>query len=508
MAGVKVRTPVAALGLALALFLLIFVIGGLSVWQGYRDSLERGEQRAAVAAHTVAAHFQWIVEASRQALRRIDDTLDFRPALWNTSGIGDISGAIAGLPDTVEVRVFDAQGQEVLTTNPSAGELSVGDRSYFMELRDGQSFVISPLLVDRVTGRHSFVVAQRLERNRAFAGIAAIVIPSDLISGFWASLGLGQDSTASIIRDDGWIVARHPALGESINIANSPLFTRLLPKAPAGSYRSPASPADGMARLVGYYRVPHAPLVAIASVSTYTTLAEFRTRLRRSAIAGVPLLLGLLGFAWWVARLLATDERRRTEIEQALEQNRLLLREVHHRVKNNLQTVASLVRLQPMAPEARRDLSDRIAAMAAVHEQIYRSNRFGDVQLDGYLENIARSVASGYDSKVEIVFRGHDVAIDPDRAMILGLIVTELVSNSIKHAFPDGGPGEILIELERGEDGKAVLTLADRGVGFDPNAASRSLGLRLVRSFSEQLGGDYRLDGAGGLSYRLTLAAA
>ncbi|MBN9038183.1 MAG: sensor histidine kinase, partial [Rhizobiales bacterium] len=67
---------------------------------------------------------------------------------------------------------------------------------------------------------------------------------------------------------------------------------------------------------------------------------------------------------------------------------------------------------------------------------------------------------------------------------------------------------EILIELERGEDGKAVLTLADRGVGFDPNAASRSLGLRLVRSFSEQLGGDYRLDGAGGLSYRLTLAAA
>ena len=506
MKSIRVRTPVAAVGLALALFLFIFAIAGLSVWQGYRDSLERGEQRAAVAAHTVAAQFQWIVETSRQALRRIDDTLDFRPALWNSNGLGDMGSAVAGLPDTVEVRVFNANGQEVLTTNPSAGKLSVGDRGYFLELRGGRSFVVSPLLVDRVTGRRSFVIAQRLDRDGHFAGIAAIVVPSHLISEFWASLGLGPDSTASIIRDDGWIVSRHPPLGETINLDESVLFTRLLPNSPAGSYRSEASPADGVARLVGYYRVPHAPLVAIASVSTATALAEFRTRLRRSATAGVPLLLGLIGFAWWVTRLLAADERRRLELEQTLEQNRLLLREVHHRVKNNLQTVASLVRLQPMADEARRDLSDRIAAMAAVHEQIYRSNRFGDVQLDGYLDNIARSVAAGYDSKVDIAFRGDPVTIDPDRAMILGLIVTELVSNSIKHAFPAGRTGGIAIELTKAQDDTAALAITDRGVGFDPTKASHSLGLRLVRSFSEQLGGDYRLEGDGGLSYRLTFA--
>src|SRR5690606_30237785 len=177
---IRVRTP--AVVLALVLFTVIFAVAGLFVWQGYRDALVRGEQRAAIAAHTIAAHFQWIIEASRQALRRTDDTLGFRPQIWNHDGTGDISDAVAGLPETVDVRVFDAAGEEVLTTRPQAGELSVGDRPYFQELKSGRRLIVSRLLVDRVTGDASFVVAQRLEREGGFAGIAAIVIPSSLIS--------------------------------------------------------------------------------------------------------------------------------------------------------------------------------------------------------------------------------------------------------------------------------------------------------------------------------------
>jgi len=502
---IRVRTP--AVGLALVLFTVIFAVAGLFVWQGYRDALVRGEQRAAIAAHTIAAHFQWIIEASRQALRRTDDTLGFRPQIWNSDGTGDISDAVAGLPETVDVRVFDAAGEEVLTTRPQAGELSVGDRPYFQELKSGRRLIVSRLLVDRVTGDASFVVAQRLEREGGFAGIAAIVIPSSLISEFWASLELGTDSTASIIRDDGWLVTRHPPVPDAINVSDGPLLQRYVPKAPEGSFVSTGSVADTITRLVGYYRVPNAPLIAVASVSRATALAEFNSRLRKLAIGALPVLAALVGFAWWVARLLGTDERRRAELESANEQNRLLLREVHHRVKNNLQTVASLIRLQAIPPEARRDLSNRISAMAAVHEQIYRSNRFGDVALGDYLENIARDIAAGYGGQTEIEVRGDPVEVDPDRAMILGLIVTELVSNSIKHGFPRGRQGAISIALARGDDGAATLSVKDGGIGFDASQDTASLGMKLIRSFSEQLGGDYDLAGDGGLSYTLRFQA-
>ncbi len=209
---IRVKTPVAALGLALALFVVIGSLVGLFVYQGFNDAMSRGEQKAQIAAQTVAAQFQWIVEASRQALRRIDDTIGFRPDLLSGQQIQDIGNAIDALPDNVEARVFNQDGRELLATAPQEGELTVADRDYFQALRDGQEFVISRLIVDRVTGKHSFVIAKRIERDGKFAGIAAIVIPSELISRFWAALELGPDSTASIIRDDGWIVARHPVL--------------------------------------------------------------------------------------------------------------------------------------------------------------------------------------------------------------------------------------------------------------------------------------------------------
>lgn len=503
MRPIRVRTSVAAVGLAAALFAFVSALAGFFLWQGYRDALNRGEQRAAIAAQTVAVHFQWIVEASRQALRRVNDALDFRPDLWNSRELGDLDDIVAALPGGVQVRVFDAGGNEVLSSEPEAGEITISDRAYFRMLRDGQTFVISRLLTDRVTGKRSFVVARRLERERGFAGIAAIVIPSGLISEFWTSLDLGADSTASIVRDDGWLVARHPPLDEALDLSQHMLFTRFLPESPSGSYQSNVSPADGVSRLVGYHRVPGTALVAVTAVSSDTALGDFRIRIRRLAVGALPAYLGLIGFALWLSRLLGIDERRRKELEEALEQNRLLLREVHHRVKNNLQTVSSLVRLQPMAPEARRDLSERIAAMAAVHEQIYRSNRFGDVNLDPYLRNIAESVRAGYDGAVELDFQTEPVAVDPDKAMVLGLILTELVSNSIKHGFPGGAAGRIRIELGPRGEGTARLALSDNGVGFDPSLGSKGLGHRLLKGFAEQLGGTYEMEGQGGLRYEL-----
>src|SRR5690606_10859740 len=137
------------------------------------------------------------------------------------------------------------------------------------------------------------------------------------------------------------------------------------------------------------------------------------------------------------------------------------------------------------------DLSDRITAMAAVHEQIYQSNRFGAVNLDTYLHNIAESVMAGYDSGIELDFRAEPLVADPDKAMVLGLILTELVSNSIKHGFPSDAPGRIAVELAHRDENTGRLTVRDDGVGFDPSAVGKGLGIRLLKGFAEQLGGEY-----------------
>ena len=502
----KMRTPLAALGLALALFLVVIGISGLFVWQGYRDTLNRGEQRAATAAETIAAHFRWIIEASRQALSRIDDTIGFRPELLTVAEVGDMDSAIAGLPSNVEVRVFDRTGRDLLSTAPDEGKVEIEDRDYFQALRDGQPFVISGMLVDRGTNQQSFVIGRRLVRNGEFAGIAAIIIPSDLIADFWASLNLGRGSVASIIGDDGWIVTRFPPLEDPVNLAGHELFTRYLAATPSGSYRSQASPADGAARLVGYHRVDGAPLIALAAVSTDAVLEEFRTRMTRIGLGAIPIFLGLAGFAGWVFHLLASDSRRREELEDALAQNRLLLREVHHRVKNNLQTVTSLIRLQPLPPDSKRDLAGRIAAMAAVHEQIYRSDRLENIKLDQYVRNIADSVRSAFDGATRMDFAMEPLTIDPERAMVIGLIVTEIISNSMKHAFPGTVGGTISVEL--GLDGEEIrLAVRDDGVGFGDPQDQKGLGMRLIDSFVRQLDGTYRLTGDGGLAFELRFPA-
>ncbi|MEX0953709.1 MAG: histidine kinase dimerization/phosphoacceptor domain -containing protein [Rhizobiaceae bacterium] len=501
-----VRAPVAALGLATALFLVIAAISATSLWQGYQDALSRGEQRALTASQTVAAHFQWMIEASRQALRRLDDTVGFRPELLTVSQLGDIDEAIKGLPASVDARIFDARGGELLSTRPDAGELKISDREYFQSLRDGDEFVISALLVDRVTKQQSFVVAKRLVRGGEFAGIAAIVVPTDLIVTFWASLGLGADSATSVFRDDGWLVTRYPRLEEVVNAADQALFTVHLQRSPNGAFIA-HSLIDDTSRIIGYHRVQGAPLVAVAAIAYDTALADFRVRLRRLALSLIPVVIGLFGFSWWVSRLLISDAKQRVSLESALEQNRLLFREIHHRVKNNLQTVASLVRLQSLPQEAKRDLANRIAAMAAVHEQIYRSGQLGEMDLGTYLNRLIHDIELGFDRPVAVKCDFEPVTIHAERASVVGLIVTEVISNSLKHAFPSDREGKINVTLAHADDDRIRLEVRDNGVGFDAETSSSGLGHKLIKSFTRQLGGDYTLGGDGGLNFVLEFPA-
>jgi two-component sensor histidine kinase len=205
------------------------------------------------------------------------------------------------------------------------------------------------------------------------------------------------------------------------------------------------------------------------------------------------------------------------EMRETLREKEVLLREVHHRVKNNLQVIISLLGLQARTTAAgplRAALEEsqaRIRSMALIHEQLYQTKTFADVNLPEYLRQLSSQLFSSYQVRPNVRLETEigDVRLGVDVAVPCGLILNELLSNSLKYAFPDDRPGVVSIELTRREDGSIVLVVADDGVGTPPEISfwsTRTLGLRLVRSLVRQLDGEIEREGPPGTRYRMRFA--
>jgi two-component sensor histidine kinase len=207
-------------------------------------------------------------------------------------------------------------------------------------------------------------------------------------------------------------------------------------------------------------------------------------------------------------------------IRASLREKEALLKEIHHRVKNNLQVVSSLLGLQSRAvadPEMRKmfqESQDRIHSMALLHESLYQSQNLSQVDFPEYIRQLAAHLFHSYGVGVDRIHLRTDLdrlSLNLDAAMPCGLIINELISNSLKYAFPEGRSGEIRIELREHADGMARLVVADNGVGLRADidwVNTRSLGLRLVRSLAEQLGGKIEVSSQAGTEVRLAFAAA
>jgi PAS domain S-box-containing protein len=201
-----------------------------------------------------------------------------------------------------------------------------------------------------------------------------------------------------------------------------------------------------------------------------------------------------------------TDRRRAEEqMAAALREKEALLKEIHHRVKNNLQVTSSLLRLQAASiedPSLRgmfEETQSRIRSIALVHEKLYGSYDLSHIDFVDYVrslsELLSRSLNAGTD-RVSLVVRGRDVFLSIDTAVPCGLIVNELVSNAFKHAFPDGRAGRIEVEL-RAEEETRSISIADDGAGlpsdFDPESLP-TLGLQLVRALVQQISGSLEIE--------------
>lgn len=206
-----------------------------------------------------------------------------------------------------------------------------------------------------------------------------------------------------------------------------------------------------------------------------------------------------------LASIIDITERQRAQqrLEDALREKTVLLNEVHHRVKNNLQVITSLLNLQAdhaADPRLRAMLAEscgRVKAMALTHQLLYERKDFSRLDLGDYLERLMHSIRATYRGtgdriKLRLALPEESVPLDLERTIPCGLLLNELVTNSYKHAFPGERCGEILIELSEDGDGLVRFSIADDGIGLPPETelASRvSLGLQLVPLLVEQLHG-------------------
>jgi PAS domain S-box-containing protein len=187
-------------------------------------------------------------------------------------------------------------------------------------------------------------------------------------------------------------------------------------------------------------------------------------------------------------------ERKKAEeqLKKSLKEKDVMLREIHHRVKNNLQIVTSLLRLQSnfiqdnKAKEAFKESQNRLSSMSLIHEKLYRSKNLAQIDLGVYIQNFVTHLFHTYEvdaSQIKMSIDTEDIQVDINKAIPCGLILNELVSNSLKHAFPSVQKGKLAISLHKNKRGKIVLSVRDDGKGV-PEGINiknpKSLGLQLI----------------------------
>jgi two-component sensor histidine kinase/predicted negative regulator of RcsB-dependent stress response len=220
------------------------------------------------------------------------------------------------------------------------------------------------------------------------------------------------------------------------------------------------------------------------------------------------LIAGLIFYAYYNkkknTRILKSKNE---ELSIALEENNMLMKEIHHRVKNNLQVISSLLNLQsrqiedPSAKSAMKSGQNRIRSMALIHQNLYQDNETATINLKVYVENLSRNLFNSYqvsEDMINLKTDIEDLELDIDTIIPLGLILNELITNALKYAFSEGQKGNLVVVLKR-ENDRIDLIVEDDGKGMDRSidiSKVKSLGFKIIRSFSAKLKADFRIEDA------------
>ncbi|MFO1130881.1 MAG: histidine kinase dimerization/phosphoacceptor domain -containing protein [Hyphomicrobiales bacterium] len=404
------------------------------------------------------------------------------------------------LPDGSTAGVVASDGT-YLASNAALGPnlARPTDRQWFQaHVRDGLQSFIGPAILSRVSNRYVFTYSAAYRaKDEELLGVIVLGIPSNSITG----LATDQRHTSmALVEDDGAVVAAQPFHPEMVD--------ERLP------WRDlvPEPKSTGVATVFGAWSVvavrtmPDLKLHAIAAVPLFEVL--------KPLLWGIGIGLPVLLLLTRLLRVLSNQlQKKSRQVEQALADNKVLFQEVHHRVKNNLQVISSLLRLQSeRLPAELRPLLDqtgaRVRAIALVHEQIYRTASPSDVQLDKFLAQLVQQLsASMIAGTARIMTDLQPMTIGLDRAVPVAILATEAITNAIKHGLEDGD-GAITVRLaSQGGVNRIEVHDSGRGIGDD---ADTGLGSRIMTALSRQIDGTWSREPApsGGTSFTLSWPAS
>jgi two-component sensor histidine kinase len=467
--------------------------------------------------------------------------------------------AIEPYPIYASLMLFGTDGAVLCSSNPSYSNVNVADRHWFVEAVRTKTMFLSGFVIVRGADVPAIVLARPLsDPPDNVAAVLAISIDLAELQPFERFQGLPQGGAIYLLDRDGVVLTglEHPTgignrgmpdrpiaeliNGQTLTTVDAPgrdgleRFYAVAPMRRGALFilvGLPRSEAIGWLdldlpiQLFGITAVWLAGLLA-AWLGTRVVVTRWTTRLTETAkamsegdlsaradLARAPVEIRRFGDT--LGEMAQRLEARRRELQAAVEEKDTLLREIHHRVKNNLQTVISLLNLQTKGQSGKlalQQLKMRIQALGLVHRHLYESEGLKTVDLRTFLGDLCRLLQDGTGVSYWQVRCSLDIArvnLPIERAVPLALLVTELVTNSFKHGFPDGRTGTITVALALVDDA-ARLSVADDGVGTaadDPGnetAERAGLGMVLIQALARQLGGSIAQSGPPGTTTTVT----
>jgi two-component sensor histidine kinase len=526
--------------------------GALAVLQAissYNSSMRIVEQSLAQAAQLSATEEVSMIAASREILTSLAAHPDVR------AGTGPLcrralQRAIGGLDQYTGAFVVDAAGEFTCASGPLSRRMNVVDRAWFKEIMSGDGFVISDLIVSRWLGTWGIVTAVPLvDEGGVIRGAISLFIGLDWLTRRYQRDDSSDDAAFALLDRRGEIITadaerspspsplpRKALIDEHLRMAHSVQTHTFRARGHDGTWRlyaispllegriyvmfgTPMLTAIGplalqmawgvatpllmwaLAIAVVWFGIEHLVVRWITYLERITSAyASGRHSVRPERVAAAPAEIRSLGETF--SRMADLIYAREAELRESLEQKEVLVREIHHRVKNNMQLVMSLLNLHarrirdPRAEAAFAEARGRINALATLHRRLYESESLQEVDLKWFLEDLCAELRRGGLARgrhVELSVDSPSEVIGAEIAAPLGLLVTEAITNAYKHAFNERDGGHIRVSVERDSPETLLLRVQDDGVGMDAEAAAaegNGLGRSLIEAFVRQLRGE------------------
>jgi len=518
------------LAMMTAVIFAVSAVAAAALLQSRSRVLREGEQVTRDMAKLMQNQMIHILDVANTilSLERID--FEKRKMVGATTYSAQLGELIRDKPYLFRVFLADANGDIIATSMRNPPPLNISGRNYYKRHRAGENGpIITAGMYSQASGEAIMVMSRTiLDPSGTMEGVAMVSFNLQALANYFANLvPVEYGSVFQLIADDGRILVDvSPPPDYSQRFVEPDIWAQIKKaRIDATVYQS----MDDTPRIWAHRLIPGTDLFIRVGTDRQQITRKWNQDLADYAMVGLVAFVALLGLTGIAVRYADREEAalndlrmfntileqrvsERTkklealmgELQQSVEDKTILLREIHHRVKNNLQVVASMVRLSShhvydaQARGVFAEIARRIRAIGLVHQTIYEQEAASAVTVHSYLQRLAMLEGDVYgigDRGIMIETRGEG-ELDLNTAISMGLVVSEALANAIKHAFPDGRQGVITIIASASEKEWKVI-VADNGVGFD-DALDAGTGIKLIQALAGQMRGSVRFVAEGG----------